>query len=894
MAISTQKLLPQSGSTGVKLSSSLVKTSNLGIAKKSAINTQDIQAPSGGKLVLIADTLVNINNILTQRVKENKGQVKQRKAAEDKKEKQKEEKQLELKSPKKKVDFPKIRTPFASFFDRLKNALVLLFVGWLVNRFWDYIPKILEGVSNFMKTLEDIRKFLKPATDALGSALYNVTLVGTKALGALTGANIDKNEKDLAVAINELDKKFSIVNALMAGIVIGDIFSAVADGLDLFERPGRPGGYRNNYGGGKRGLDGDFRRGRFGGYVRGFGVDSETVQGFNLWKQQARGGELTDVGLRKAKNDIMKRYFQRFGRDKFIQRFGQEGLEALPRNLQRGFFQRGARNVGAMALRGSRNVFGRGAVRVAGKVFGRIPIIGGLIDFIINLAMGEKPGRAAAKAVGSTIGAALGTLIPVPFVGTILGGFLGDLLGGAVYDMFANKPKPTGKKGPKKKTDKPKGYFLGGLVSGIKSFFTPKSAKVSQPSSSTGKSQKLVQQTATYPSSVPGLKIDPQLTNRISGEVLKGFSDVSAVLYGVPFFGPFAALGINLALGQQRFSKGMAFGIAAGIGNLLGNPLSIAIYNFFDRAMPGLGNLVQKVIGKGFGSFLSNWITQFLGTELYKSIYPMIDFIKNLMKVAEGQAKTTAEGKKEDGEVTGGDVSPVNVPSGKDDKIKSALTFYKSKGFSDSGAAYMVGNLLQESGLRPNAVGDNGKAFGLAQWRIDAASGARWLAYKKWAQANGKQEGDFYAQLEYTIVEGQKYNAGLTSMKGNDKNAHKRFVKGYEGYSVEGNRFGYAEEILKNAKKYGLQKGQGGGRFENNNLKPADIKPTRPSSISAMAYPGVSNFASYDRPSTKLQVVRQIVYVPMNQKSSGGGVIMMGGGGVNNMDYQIATTKASL
>lgn len=871
MAISPQKLLPQSGSTGVRLSSSLVKTSNLGIARRPITSGQDIQAPSGGKLVLISDTLLNINNILSQRVKENTEQVKERKLVEDKKEKQKEEKELELKPQKNKINLPKIQTPFASFFDRLKNALVLLFVGWLVNTFFEYIPKILEGVSNFMKTLEDIRRFLKPAMDALGSALYNVTLVGTKTLGALTGASIDKNEKDLAVAINELDKKFSIVNALMAGVVIGDIFSAVADGLDLFERPGRGGGAG---GGGRTGpYQYDPKRAlirkKYGdAFARLY--DLEISKGLN--SEQAR-------------KNVLSRYVNK-GKITPQRMMGSLGGTETGSNL----FGRGLRRVpGRLATR----VLGRGGLRLAGKVFGRIPIIGGLIDFVINLAMGEKPGRAAAKAIGATVGAGLGTLIPIPFAGTILGGFLGDLLGGVVYDMFANKP--TLKKGPKKKTEKPKGYFLGGLVSGVRSFFSPRPAKVSKPFSSTGRSQKLVQQTPTYPGTVPGLRIDPQLTNRISGEVLKGFSDVSASLYGVPFFGPFAALGINLALGQQRFSKGMAFGIASGIGNLLGNPLSTAIYNFFDRAMPGLGNLVQKVVGKGFGSFLSNWITQFLGTELYKSIYPMIDFIKNLMKVAEGQAKVAAEGKKEDGQVIGGDVSPVNVPSGKDDKIKAALAFYKSKGFSDSGAAYMVGNLLQESGLRPDAIGDNGKAFGLAQWRIDQASGARWLGYLKWAKANGKQAGDFYAQLEYTIVEGQKYNAGLTSMKGNDKNAHKRFIKGYEGYSVEGNRFGYAEGILKNYQKYGLKKGQGGGNFKRTSNSPMNIKPSKPSSISAMAYPGVSNFASYDRPSTQLQVVRQIVYVPMNkQQSGGGGVVMMGGGGVNNIDYQIAATKAAL
>ena len=214
MAISPQKLLPSAGSTGIRLSSSIVRTSNLGVTRRTSTATRDIGASDGGgKLVPIYESLLNINGILSRRSKEERVEVKRKKETEDKKEKKKEEDKLELRPQKKKIDLPKVKNPFASFFDRLKNALVLLFVGWLVNTFFEYIPKILEGVSNFMKTLEDIRKFLKPATDALGSALYSVTLAGTKMLGAITGAQIDKNEKDLIVAINELDKKFSIVNA---------------------------------------------------------------------------------------------------------------------------------------------------------------------------------------------------------------------------------------------------------------------------------------------------------------------------------------------------------------------------------------------------------------------------------------------------------------------------------------------------------------------------------------------------------------------------------------------------------------------------------------------------------------------------------------------------------
>lgn len=80
--------------------------------------------------------------------------------------------------------------------------------------------------------------------------------------------------------------------------------------------------------------------------------------------------------------------------------------------------------------------------------------IGGLLDFGLNMLMGDPPGRAAAKAVGSTIGSSLGALvagalglvggpaaIATGIAGAVLGGIIGDTLGGAVYDLFAPKEK---------------------------------------------------------------------------------------------------------------------------------------------------------------------------------------------------------------------------------------------------------------------------------------------------------------------------------------------------------------------------------------------------------------------------------------------------------------------
>ena len=76
-------------------------------------------------------------------------------------------------------------------------------------------------------------------------------------------------------------------------------------------------------------------------------------------------------------------------------------------------------------------------------IFKRIPIVGGLIDFAVSLALGEPIGKAAAKAAGAmlggSLGAFLGSVFPGPgtIVGGLLGGFAGDWVGGSLYDAIA-------------------------------------------------------------------------------------------------------------------------------------------------------------------------------------------------------------------------------------------------------------------------------------------------------------------------------------------------------------------------------------------------------------------------------------------------------------------------
>jgi len=77
----------------------------------------------------------------------------------------------------------------------------------------------------------------------------------------------------------------------------------------------------------------------------------------------------------------------------------------------------------------------------------------------------------------------------------------------------------------------------------------------------------------------------------------------------------------------------------------------------------------------------------------------------------------------------------------KDKKAEYAYKFYLNKGYTPAQSSAIVGNLLRESSLNPNAIGDGGKAFGLAQWHPDRQAKAKQLYGDKWK--------DFDNQLDF-------------------------------------------------------------------------------------------------------------------------------------------------
>ncbi|VTU36222.1 phage tail tip lysozyme [Variovorax sp. PBL-E5] len=88
---------------------------------------------------------------------------------------------------------------------------------------------------------------------------------------------------------------------------------------------------------------------------------------------------------------------------------------------------------------------------------------------------------------------------------------------------------------------------------------------------------------------------------------------------------------------------------------------------------------------------------------------------------------------------------------------RTAVDFFKSKGWSEEQALGIAANLKQESNFNAGAVGDKGSAYGLAQWHADRQGNfAKW-AGKNIRQATLEEQMGF---VNYELTQGSEKKAG--------------------------------------------------------------------------------------------------------------------------------------
>jgi hypothetical protein len=125
----------------------------------------------------------------------------------------------------------------------------------------------------------------------------------------------------------------------------------------------------------------------------------------------------------------------------------------------------------------------------------------------------------------------------------------------------------------------------------------------------------------------------------------------------------------------------------------------------------------------------------------------------------------------------------------------AAVRYFTERGLTPEQSAGVVGNLMQESGLKSNAWNESEKAYGIAQWRNERLEGL-----KAFAATNGKEIGDIHTQMDYILHELQttESKAGQKLMKSSSASeAAFNFGKYYERPAVvENTRIAYAEQAL--------------------------------------------------------------------------------------------------
>jgi len=129
--------------------------------------------------------------------------------------------------------------------------------------------------------------------------------------------------------------------------------------------------------------------------------------------------------------------------------------------------------------------------------------------------------------------------------------------------------------------------------------------------------------------------------------------------------------------------------------------------------------------------------------------YPGGDGQKNTSSSAAGASPTAS-----------GDPTGAAVGEGVRANAKEIHAWLLTQGLSQNGATGVVGNLIQESGLRTGAVGDGGTSFGIAQWHK-----GRGDALKKFAVSKGMNYLDIELQKMFMLQEMKTYGSMMKKLK---------------------------------------------------------------------------------------------------------------------------------
>jgi hypothetical protein len=736
MAINRNLLLPSASSSSAIVRKSFNASSLASIkGNKKELNLSPGKTSLKDLLSSINKTVKNINIIvkkttLSQSKAYKDGLKEARLANNAERERKLEEKKKD--DPKQK---PERTVPGLGFLDRIKRFLFFTFLGWLTNKYWDKLPKVLE----FAKKLTPIIGVIETIGGALFNGVVNFIDTGYKVYDGLRdftkqigGENFQKTFDDFSKNLN------TFINiAIIAGM-------ATMGGSD--------------FGSGKK-------------------------PGQNSRRTSIRGSSGTPGRSRYGTNsDAARRYSQRFGRNAAVRRFGQEGVESLGGRHARS-------QTTNLARKGAVSVLGKGrtkaALRIVQPLVRNIPLIGGIMEFVLSWMSGDSPGKAAFKGIGAGlgtwVGGALGSLIPIPGVGTAIGMYLGSqggsALGEALYDKIFENKEPS-----KKSSNQPKKKARGGITRGGK--------QVAGNVGRTLKIQRTIRKNLISPKPTkitPGIDVGgenkvkslfPEPDGGQSGSYKNPFGflyDSTSSMGNVPYIGPLFSLFGKLILGQSPKSadyKIISLALTAWINNAISQNLLS-------------GNSVEKMLKE-----MPAWI-ELSTKKLVDSVaISVLNGLKENLLLKPLREMFSSTG-----------LPPGELGDASD--LVGGTKLLMDAGFPLKGAAYLSGNIQQESGWKgqrtPWVLDDGaGTNKGLVSWNRGRIVNAEKFLGKALNEAsNADQVRWIKHEMEKSYPEAYRIFMNPDSSESELERAS--YI--YLGYGEVGARFKYAKEALKRLEK---------------------------------------------------------------------------------------------
>lgn len=97
------------------------------------------------------------------------------------------------------------------------------------------------------------------------------------------------------------------------------------------------------------------------------------------------------------------------------------------------------------------------------------------------------------------------------------------------------------------------------------------------------------------------------------------------------------------------------------------------------------------------------------------------------------------------------------IRRGQSEAAAATIDFFRAKGWSEDQAKGIAANLEQESNFQPDAVGDGGNAYGMAQWHPDRQANFAKFSGKDIRQSTAQEQLEF---IHYELTRGAEKSAG--------------------------------------------------------------------------------------------------------------------------------------